>query len=413
MQEPFIDRGGAFSGGGDPQRRADHLRQGDQPLKGLPARRFGSLRAVGELFHAVQHAGGHALAAHGAKPVCPLRFRRRKTDVAGAVAVEVVLPLLRKKFDRPGKAVLLAAQRCGNRRIGQRAGEQVRFTAELLRGMCVGVGNEQESVERGKPPVHRRIGGQARFQRMDIRREILKAFLNRIEPGKCPEQRKVGRPDMRGDEHGVRRGLEGDFQQIAAVQTENGTAVGMDIPDRFQTQGQLLRRLQAGEQDQVMHLADASVLFVDGADFARHDEPRPAVVMRTAVLTQLLPENIKPLLGGRLEPLCQHFPPGRVREVPRSQQGDPFPARPEIQRFRDTVRACGARIFRMNVEITNYHKIPPFSRGRAAPYVLRLLKKAPVSTVRNSSLRAGAETGSGDKSPDGCRVVNPAAGLRG
>ena len=49
---------------------------------------------------------------------------------------------------------------------------------------------------------------------------------------------------MRGNKDGFRACVEDDLDQVAAVQPQNGPAVGMDIADDFQPAGELLGRLQ-------------------------------------------------------------------------------------------------------------------------------------------------------------------------
>lgn len=89
--------------------------------------------------------------------------------------------------------------------------KEVCLPAELLRGVRVGVGNEREAVKRREPPVHRRIGGEAGFHRMDIRRHIAKARLHGIKAGECAKHRKMRRPDMRGNKNSLCTNIHRDF----------------------------------------------------------------------------------------------------------------------------------------------------------------------------------------------------------
>ena len=99
--------------------------------------------------------------------------------------------------------------------------------------MGVGVGNKVEPVQSRDPPVHGRVGGKAGFQGVNVRGQVLKTFLDGVKAGKGAEQREMRRPDMSGDEHRFGAGVQGDFQQIPAVQTQNGTAVGVDVADEM------------------------------------------------------------------------------------------------------------------------------------------------------------------------------------
>ena len=87
--------------------------------------------------------------------------------------------------------------------------------------MRVGMRNEGQSVQRAHPPIHRRVGRQAGFHSVDVRRQIAKARFDAVEPGKSAEHGEMGRPDMRGDELGFRTGLQRQFQQVAAVQAQD------------------------------------------------------------------------------------------------------------------------------------------------------------------------------------------------
>lgn len=89
---------------------------------------------------------------------------------------------------------------------------------------------------------------------MDLVRQVPKALLDGVKAGEGTEHGKVGRPDMGGDEFGLWAGLQGQLQQIPAVQPQNGAAVRVDVADGLQPDGQFFRRFQAGEEDQVVHL---------------------------------------------------------------------------------------------------------------------------------------------------------------
>ena len=208
----FCARGRKANGGGD------HLRQRDDALKGARLRGAVALFAIRQVFYAVQHADGQLFPAERTAAVRSQRFRWLQAQLAVAVSVKMIFTLLRKKFNRARKA-------CGMRRfyslchfsIGKGRVEKIRLSAELLRGMCVRIGDERVIVERGEPPVHRRVGGEAGFHRMNIGRHIPKARFHRIEAGKRAEHGKMRRPDMRGDEDRLRADIHRDLQQVTAV----------------------------------------------------------------------------------------------------------------------------------------------------------------------------------------------------
>lgn len=77
---------------------------------------------------------------------------------------------------------------------------------------------------------------------------------------------------MSWNELRLRAGVQGQLQQIPAVQPEDGPAVGADVPDGLQLGGQQVRRLQRGEKDKVMDLPGLSIPLIDGADLTSDDE---------------------------------------------------------------------------------------------------------------------------------------------
>ena len=56
-------------------------------------------------------------------------------------------------------------------------------------------------------------------------RQILKALPDVVEARIGPEQGKMRRPDMSGDKHGAGTGFQCDFEQIPAVQAQDGTCL--------------------------------------------------------------------------------------------------------------------------------------------------------------------------------------------
>ena len=78
---------------------------------------------------------------------------------------------------------------------------------------------------------------------------------------------------MGGDEDGFWAGFQGDLQEVPAVQPQDGPPIGVDVADGLQPPGEGVRRLQAGKEDQVVHLAGAAVFLVDVADLPGDDKP--------------------------------------------------------------------------------------------------------------------------------------------
>ena len=54
----------------------------------------------------------------------------------------------------------------------------------------------------------------------------------------------MGRPDMGGDKDSVGAGLQGNFEQVAAVQPQNRPAVRVEVADQLQPFRQRFCRLQ-------------------------------------------------------------------------------------------------------------------------------------------------------------------------
>ena len=304
------------------------------------------------------HPHRHLFTADGTEAPRPLSFFRGQADPAVPVAVGVVFPLLGEKLQgTPEAAGPLVFQGLFDGRIGHLAGKQIRLPPQLGGGMSVGMGHQSILVQGGKPPVHGRVGGQAGLQRMDMGRQVPEAVLDPVEAGIGPEQRKVGRPDMGGDEHRPGADIQGDFQQIPGVQPQDGPAVGMKVAHLLQPQGQGLRLLKAGEKNQAVHLAHPTVPFINRADFPRdHKADRDLPARRQAVqAAAVLPQAIEALLGGD-QLLCQLLPPAGVGEIAGAHHLDPLAPGPPIQQLRDENPAGGAGKVGMDMQIGNKHE---------------------------------------------------------
>ena len=253
------------------------------------------------------------------------------------MAVKMIFSFLREKFQRSGKP-LSRVYGLRNSGIGQLRLKQSSLTSQLRRGMGVRIGNQEIGVQRGNPPVHGRIGRKSRFQRMDVGRQIPKAFLDGIKAGKSPEQRKMRRPDMGRNIYGFRTGFQHDFQQISAVQPQNRPAVRMNVSDQLQPSGKGFRLLKSGQQEQAVHLAHPFVFLINGADLSRHQKTR--LLLRHALLmdTVLLLQHIKPILRG-FQLFHQLCPPCGVGEIPCSQNMNSLFSRHEFQMLRIAVPA--------------------------------------------------------------------------
>ncbi len=167
----------------------------------------------------------------GQSPCAPPRLRRLQAHAAGAVAVQVVLALLGEELDRAA-VPLPRLQRPADREVVEVGVEGAGLAAQHGRRVGVRVADQGEAVEPRDPPVHRRIGGEPRLHREDVRRQIAVALLHRVEARLRAQDGEPGRPDVGGDQIGVRPALQGDLQQVPRVEPEDGPAVRVEVADR-------------------------------------------------------------------------------------------------------------------------------------------------------------------------------------
>ena len=249
----------------------------------------------------------------------------------------MVFPFLGKEFDRPHQPLAML-DGLVQALVAQLDIQEIGLPPQLSRRMGVGIGDQVIAVQGRQPPVHRRIRGQSRLHRMDIRRQVLKAFLHAVEPRKSPEQRKMGRPDVRRHKDRPWTDLQGDLQQVPAVQSQDRPAVGMDVPNGLQLLCQQIRLLQSREQDHVMHLPHFSIFLIDRADLSGDHEPGLPAPGRPRSHRQLVLQRIKPFLR-RDQLFSQLLPPGRMGKIPGPHQIDALSPGPEIQLLRRQIQA--------------------------------------------------------------------------
>ena len=296
------------------------------------------------------HADGQLFAADRAEPVPGLGLNGGEADAAVAVAVQMVFALLRKKFHSAIEP-LPGADGPDKLRIGEAGVQQVRLPAQLAGGVGVGVGDQGEAVQGGEPPVHGRVGGEAGLHGVDMAGETAEAAGHGVKAGKGAEESEVGRPDVGGDQLRVRAGLQDQLQQVPAVQAQDGPPVGVDVADGLQPDRRLVRRLQAGEQDQVVDFAGLAVPLIDAADLPGDQEagglPRPRY-------PQVLPQDVQALFGGK-ELLAHLLPPGGVGKVAGAADGNALSSGPPVQMGQVAVPAGGTGKAGVDMEISNVH----------------------------------------------------------
>ena len=193
---------------------------------------------------------------------------------------------------------------------------------------------------------------------MDVRSQVLKAFPDRTEGRKGPEQRKVGGPDVRRDEDSFRAGLQGNFKQIAAVQSEDRPPVRMDVADCFKPVGELLRRFKPRQQNQAVYLAGPAVFLVDGADLSGDHKTGRLPGGRRVLDSRSGAQTVKPVLR-RDELFPELRAPCGMGEIPGPHKADALAPGPEIKRFRFAVLRGGEGIFGVNVQVGKQHDNSP------------------------------------------------------
>jgi hypothetical protein len=160
----------------------------------------------------------------------------------------------------------------------------------------------------------------------------------------------------------VGAGLEGDLEQIAGVQAENGTPVGAEVADAPEGGVEPLDRIEVGQVDEVVHLAGLVVAvgcrpLVDRGDLDR--ELEPDLVFGGLQALRQLPgyvlgpvgfEGVKPRFS-RFQRVLEMGEPRRMGKIAGAEEGDPFTAGPpgEVVQF-EIATACTG-VLRMDVQI--------------------------------------------------------------
>ena len=150
---------------------------------------------------------------------------------------------------------------------------------------------------------------------------MAEALFHGIEAGKGPEQGEIGRPDMRRNIDRPGAQLQQDFQQVLAVQPQNGAAVRVNIPNGLQLAGDQLRLFQAGEQNQAVHLSDPAMLFINGADLPCYNKLGACAPRRAVWNPELFFQCVK-AAASRFQLFPQLFPPGGVGKIAGAHQAD-------------------------------------------------------------------------------------------
>lgn len=103
-----------------------------------------------------------------------------------------------------------------------------------------------------------------------------------------------------------------------------------------------------------MYLPDLAVLLVNAAYLPRDDEPRRYRQFEQVMQAHLLLYAVKPLFG-RFKLLGKLLPPSGMREVAGADKPDTLSPRPQVQVGNIGIFPRCARIFGMNMQISQIH----------------------------------------------------------
>ena len=354
-----LDHGADLGGDGlglgpDTRDLAEDLRQLHERGEARGALRPVPVRPVGERVDPVLHADRRPLAASRALAARGARLLRRHPDVAGAVAVEVVLALLGEELDGAAEAVA-GAQRPVDREVvdvGQLEGR--RLPAEHGRRVRVGVGHEPVPVEAGHPPVHRGVGGQPGLDGADVVREVGVAVRHPVEAGLRAEHGEPRRPGVRGHQVAPVAAGQGDLEQVARVEPEDRPPVGGQVADPGERAGDRVDRVERRRVEQVVHLPRPVVALVDRGDLRRQHEPhRRAARGRQRAVHRALQVRPQPEQPRRVrhQLRAEFLPPHRVREVAGADDAQSLTPGPPGEVLQVAVPAAGAGELGVNVQV--------------------------------------------------------------
>ena len=317
-----VEAGHLLGLGADPQNLAQNLGQAEEALKRSGPWRLEAFGPVSQSLHPVEHADGDRLAADRAESRTRRRLPGFQANLAGAVAVQMILALLRKEFQGPGQS-LAGAQGGYNLRVTQPGLEHGRLTGQVGRGVGVGGGDQMEAVQGRDPPVHGRIRAEARLSGVDVAAQILEALNQIVEARLGAQDREPGRPDVGRDQLGQGVGGQNQLQDVLGVQTQNGPAVRGQVAAGRQGRAEPLGRLKRGHQDDDVDFAHPLVLFVNTGDFSAEQEAD------LGLLPFGLPQGEEAFFWGGGETLGELLQPAGVGQVAAAHQAKPLAGGPE------------------------------------------------------------------------------------
>ena len=132
---------------------------------------------------------------------------------------------------------------------------------------------------------------------------------------------------MGRNQQAVLTGFQYDFEKIASIQAEYGTAVGIEIADGVQAVVEALHTPPIREKNQVVVLSGSALFLVDTAYFTTEQEPNRRPARRgDGLVTSRSDVGPKPIEArfGRLKLLADFGKPLRMRKITRADHGDAF-----------------------------------------------------------------------------------------
>ncbi|WP_197535610.1 hypothetical protein [Pararhodospirillum photometricum] len=202
-------------------------------------------------------------------------------------------------------------------------------------------------------------------------RQIAIAGLKRVKARLGTQGGKPGGPDMGGDQQAVVVCGQGDLEQVAGVEPQDGPAIGGDVAHPAQGPRQAVGGVQVGQQDQVMDLPGFAVFLVDGRYFRREQEEDGPAAGRRQGLPQwrfeIGPQAIKAIADCH-QLVADLAKPARMHTVPGPDHRNALTGCPPRQMFQVQVAAGGSGIVGVHVQIgvQGHDGKIPGGRGRLA-----------------------------------------------
>ncbi len=164
----------------------------------------------------------------------------------------------------------------------------------------------------------------------------------------------MGGPDVGRNEEDIWTSLQADLQQVAAIQSQDRPAVGVEVADSCQSVVELINGGEVWQRHDVVNFARAAVLLVDGADLHGEEKAHLTAARWIELVFDCagqIRSETKDAILGRLQFLLDLSEPFRMREVGGANKVDALERRPSMQVFRGQVAAGRAGMTRVEMNI--------------------------------------------------------------